>query len=284
MPPKYVVIGHITKDITAGDYTTGGTATYAALTAWNLGLSVGIVTSFDPEFSPDELPADIPIARTPAAKTTTFQNIYHDCRRKQLIHSVAAPINPAVVPPTWRRSPIIHLGPLANEVPIEITHIFDDRSLIGVTPQGWMRQWNESGHVKPRLWHEAEEVLRHADVLVFSDEDVAYMLEEIDRLVNLARIAVVTRGAAGATLFLAGNPTHHPAFAATEVDPTGAGDVFTAAFLIRLHETGDPHEAVRFANATASLSIERPGLHGIPTRDQVQRRLRHGRIQSIQYE
>ncbi len=284
MSPDYVVIGHITKDLTPDGYTIGGTATYAALTARNLGLSVGIVTSFDPSFDPDSLLADVAIAHIPAANTTTFQNIYRNGRRQQFVHAVATPIKPADVPPAWQHSPVVHLGPLVNEISGEIMDTFDRQSLIGVTPQGWMRQWDVSGRVQPRRWEEAEDVLRRAEVLVFSEEDIAHRPDEIDRFAQLARIMVVTQGPAGATLFLAGQPTHYPAFEAAEVDPTGAGDVFAAAFLVRLHETGDPHQATHFANAVASLSIEGPGVHGIPTRDQVERRLRYGRMRKIRHE
>lgn len=284
MPPEYVVVGHVTKDLISNGYTIGGTATYAALTAHKLGLSVGIVTSFDSSFDLDSLLTDISIARTPASETTTFQNIYRDGRREQFVHAVAAPIELAAIHPTWRQSSIIHLGPLVKEIPDDIVGIFDRHSLIGVTPQGWMRQWDESGRVEPRRWHEARDILRRADVLVFSEEDVADMPGEIDRLLDLAPIMVVTRGPAGATLFLDGEPTHHPAFEAAEVDPTGAGDVFAAAFLTRLRETNDPHEATHFAHAVASLSIEAPGVHGIPSRDQVEHRLRHGHLRNVRHE
>jgi sugar/nucleoside kinase (ribokinase family) len=54
------------------------------------------------------------------------------------------------------------------------------------------------------------------------------------------------------------------------VDPTGAGDVFAPAFMIRLIETGDPCEAAQFANVVASFSIEGPGVTGIPMRKQVE--------------
>ncbi len=284
MPPDYVVIGHITKDLTPDGYTIGGTATYAALTARNLGLSVGVVTSFDPDFDPGDFLAGIQIANIPAGHTTTFENIYHNGRRKQFVHAVAASIEPAAVPMTWRDSPIIHLGPLVNEIPDYIMGVFNSRSLIGVTPQGWMRQWDDSGFVQPRRWLEAESFMRRADVLVFSEEDVASMPDEIDRFAGLARLMVVTRGPAGASLYVAGQRTDYPAFEAAEVDPTGAGDVFAAAFLIRLRETGNPHEATRFANAVASLSIEGPGVQGIPTRDQVEHRLRHGRSRGLRHE
>jgi sugar/nucleoside kinase (ribokinase family) len=54
------------------------------------------------------------------------------------------------------------------------------------------------------------------------------------------------------------------------VDATGAGDVFAAAFFIRLQATRDPWEAARFATSIASRSITRPGLEGIPTRAEIE--------------
>jgi sugar/nucleoside kinase (ribokinase family) len=49
------------------------------------------------------------------------------------------------------------------------------------------------------------------------------------------------------------------------VDATGAGDVFAAAFFVRLLTTRDPWEATRFATLLASHSVTRAGLDGIPT-------------------
>ena len=55
------------------------------------------------------------------------------------------------------------------------------------------------------------------------------------------------------------------AFAAREVDPTGAGDVFAAAFLCWLDRTDDARAAVRFANHVAACSVERLGVESAPT-------------------
>ena len=73
---------------------------------------------------------------------------------------------------------------------------------------------------------------------------------------------------AGPRSIAAGGPITSPP-GRREVDPTGAGDVFAAAYLIRYHETGDPYEAAQFANLVASFSVEAPGTEGIPTRDEV---------------
>ena len=54
-----------------------------------------------------------------------------------------------------------------------------------------------------------------------------------------------------------------------EVDPTGAGDIFAAAFFINLYETDDPWASARFANQVAALSVTRRGLASVPTREEM---------------
>jgi sugar/nucleoside kinase (ribokinase family) len=50
------------------------------------------------------------------------------------------------------------------------------------------------------------------------------------------------------------------------VDPTGAGDVFAAAFLVRYHLEGDPWEAAAAATCAASMSVEGEGWSTVPER------------------
>jgi len=58
---------------------------------------------------------------------------------------------------------------------------------------------------------------------------------------------------------------------AEEIDSTGAGDVFAAAFMLRLRESRDPLEAAGFANRVAAYSVTAPGIQaldalaGLPT-------------------
>jgi sugar/nucleoside kinase (ribokinase family) len=86
-------------------------------------------------------------------------------------------------------------------------------------------------------------------------------------------LLVATDGRHGATLFQHGVAESFPAYPTIEVDPTGAGDVFATAFLVQLHRHGDPRKAVDFANCVASLSIEQQGTTGIPTLEEVQKKL-----------
>jgi len=65
-----------------------------------------------------------------------------------------------------------------------------------------------------------------------------------------------------------------PAFAADVVDTTGAGDAFTAAFAVALAEGNDEREAVRWGCAAGAHMVEHHGVvPGLPTRDQLERRL-----------
>jgi ribokinase len=65
-----------------------------------------------------------------------------------------------------------------------------------------------------------------------------------------------------------------PAFPASVVDTTGAGDAFTAAFAVALAEGRDEREAVRWGCAAGAHMVEHPGVvPGLPTRTELERRL-----------
>ncbi len=276
--PDFLAIGHVTKDVLAGGgYTIGGTVTYAALTARSLGLSVAVLTS-----APDELDlsvhlpgVDLHVVDAPDA--TTFENIYEGQHRQQYLHATAAPLRATHLPPDWKNSSIVLLGPVAGELGLDWPSEFSS-GLVGVTPQGWMRQWDSSGRVTTRPWLAAQEVLCDVGVLVFSEEDVGGDSALIQRYAEMASIAVVTRGCNGATVFHKGASRQFPAYRVRAMDPTGAGDVFAAAFLVRLRETKDPWISAPFANCAASFAIEGHGVNAIANREQVEERLRHGEL------
>ncbi len=268
-PVDYLVIGHITIDLTPSGPALGGSAVYSALTARALGLRVGIVTVRGNEIPLTGL-EDIPVVVSGAEYSTTFENIYTPQGRTQYIRRVAPEIDLAIVPNAWRRAKIIHLAPVAQEVEAVLPAGFRP-SLLGLTPQGWMRAWNEEGLVSPCRWQGAESALAQAGAVVFSVEDVGSDEEAIEQYAHFGRLLAVTEGLAGARVFWNGDSRRFRAPKVEEVDATGAGDVFAAAFFIRLLNTRDPWEAARFANQIASISVKRYGVAGVPTYDEVQR-------------
>jgi sugar/nucleoside kinase (ribokinase family) len=263
----YLAIGHVTRDLVDGGFTIGGTVSYAARTARALGCRVGVVTSASPELDLSQLRSGIQVARIPAAATTTFENIYTAEGRRQVVHSVAETLVPGMVPTNWRTT-LVHLGPVVRECDPTLINAFDD-AFVAITPQGWMRRRDRAGRVSRCPWKEAEELLARADAVVLSKEDVEGDETLVTRYAAQTRVLVVTQGALGCTVYTAGQSRHSPAPAVNEVDPTGAGDIFAAAFFLWLQRSGDPWAAARFANCVAAQSVTRVGLASIPTPEEV---------------
>ena len=283
----FLVVGHITRDRAPQGFRLGGTVSYAAVTALRLGWHPGILTSGSPEglipTSDPEAPGNVaappgsPLEKAaihllPSPTTTTFANVYRGNQRIQILEAVAGPIDPSQLPPAWAGVPVVLLGPLTGELPPTWAGAFPNATL-AVTPQGWMRCWDASGRIRATRWETAAEFLPRADVVILSRDDVGGDDTYIFDLIRQTRTLVVTDGYRGAMIYHRGAAYHVPAQPTHEVDPTGAGDVFATAFVLRLVETGDPVVAGRFAHMAASISIEGLGMEAIPSREQVETRL-----------
>lgn len=268
----YLMLGHFTRDLLPDhSITPGGTALYASLAAERLGSKVGVVSA--PAELPDDWPGDIQIAFRPELSPPTFENRYTPEGRFQILHTDSGEISFEDIPESWRNAPIVHLGPIAAETPESLIKAFPN-ALLGVTPQGWMRVWGElPGPISYRVWQPSAEALSSIDVLILSIEDVHGDEALVRDYARHCPLVALTRGALGSTLFVRGEPHAIAAYPASESDPTGAGDVFAAALLVRLHETDDPLEAARFAACVAAASVEGRGASAIPYRKSVEERL-----------
>lgn len=283
--PDLLLVGHATRDLLPdGGWRLGGTVVYAALTALRLGKRPAIVTAAAPDVlaALAALAPQIPIAAIPSAASTTFENRYlPDGHRRQCLRDRASDLTLAAIPDTWREAPLVLLAPLAQEIASDLATAFP-HARVAATPQGWLRRWDATGMVFASEWTGAAQVLPHLAALILSYEDLAPGPPSsspsaaealIARWAQSVPLLVVTRGANGADLWQGTQRAHVPAYPVREVDPTGAGDVFAAAFLCRWHDTADPHHAVAFANRAAAFAVERPGIEGIPTLAEVLARL-----------
>src|SRR3990172_12863097 len=113
-PVDYLVIGHLSCDITPDGPRLGGTAAYSSLMGRALGLRVGVVTAWDGEVSLDVLDG-ILVHSIPAIHSTTFENKYTPAGRIQHIHHSAPDLSFDDIPEPWRHTPIVHIGPIAGE-------------------------------------------------------------------------------------------------------------------------------------------------------------------------
>jgi len=275
--PDFLVIGHLAKDKATEGWRLGGTAAYASLTASKLGLRTAVLTSAASDLDPSLLLPDIDVRLLPASETTVFENVYGPKGRLQYVWARAGNIAASDVPREFLAAKVVLLGPLVGEVEEEVARCFP-RSLLAISPQGWLRTILPGGRVEqisPRRWR-PRLLLKRSRALFVSEEDLppTEVEETLAHWAAQVPLLAFTRGTRGARLWSDGCWRQVPAIPAQELDPTGAGDVFAAAFLSRYVETDDVWQAALFAAAAASVSLEAPGTAAIPSRQQVEERLR----------
>lgn len=263
----YLVVGHLTADLTEDGTKLGGTVAFSGLTGHALGLQTGIITSCSEDLNRESINS-LWINIKKANKSTTFENISDGVNRKQFLFHIAENLSVNDMPAMTRTPKILHLGPVANEVDPKILDFFPN-SLKCLTPQGWFRKRNKENLVELHQWDECEKVLPKADAAVISIEDVKRNEDLISKMASSLPIFVVTENFLGARVYW-----HNDArfFSAPEVkyaDDTGAGDIFAAAFFYRYYMTKNPWEAGRFAVLLASWSVTRHHLESIPTTGEI---------------
>lgn len=267
----YLAIGHITQDLTKEGPVLGGSVSYAALTAKAMGLRVGIITAHTPDLLLPELEG-IRIVAHHSEHNTTFENIATPAGRIQFLHNRASTLDVNLIPDIWRVTPIVHFGPVDQEMSPDLVEVFPT-AFIGLTPQGWMRAWDERGKVHFNDWIEAENALKKSSAVVISINDLEDHEDQIEKLLSSVEILIITEGKAGARLYWNGNLRHFHPPEVIEMDSTGAGDIFAAAFFVRLHQTKVPWKAAIFATQLAALSVTRSGIQSVPTPAEVHTQL-----------
>jgi sugar/nucleoside kinase (ribokinase family) len=271
--PRLLTVGHVCHDRAPGGDVVGGSVTYGSLTARRLGWDVAILTSAGPDFDPArELPG-IPMFVQPAAATTRFVNEYApDGTRRQTLTGRAGDIRFDGLPPDWQAPDALLLGPLAGELGLVTATAFE-AGCVGAIAQGYVRAFDAEGRVSPKEWERPERDLLGVHVLFLSQHDVVDADRRAREFLSLVPIVALTRGWRGLTLLTRDAVHDVPSLPRPETDPTGAGDVFAAAFLVRYQETDDPLEAAAFAACAASCAVEGIGTTSLGDRAEVTRRM-----------
>lgn len=276
--PEFLVVGHLTQDVVGDDLRPGGTASYAAVVAARLGLRAAILTSAANDLVLPAQLAQVEVHRLPAAQTTVMEHRWFGRVREQYLRSRAATMSAADVPLAFHNTPIVLFGPVTGEIGPGLVDAFP-AALRGATVQGWLRRFAGDGHMEAidaAAWNH-EPLTGAVQAIFLSEEDLGTAEANVDALLDRwaahVPILAVTLGDEGARIAIAGRWHTIASMPADEVDGTGAGDAFAAAFLIRYHETANAGEAARFATAVAGFVVEAPGIAGAPTRNQVNTRL-----------
>jgi 1D-myo-inositol 3-kinase len=263
--PDFVAIGHVTLDRFGESTRPGGSALYAAVTAHRLGLSVGLLTSHGDDFPLDVIPPKIEVVSVPAADTTRFEHRQDPGGRISHVRAVAGPLTMAAVPEDWREASLTLLAPVIDEVDPMIATLFTDGA-VGAAAQGWVRQVKRDGLVVPRPWRSPERLLQSVQALFLSRKDIRGQEIQVVEWFQRMPVGVLTADREGALLFVNGERYEIHPRPTVEVDPTGAGDVFAATFLIQYQRDGDPWQAAAAAACAGSLAVEGEGWSTVADR------------------
>ncbi len=284
--PRLLALGHVSRDRRPGGDVLGGSVTYGTLTARRLGWDAAVLTSAGPDFEPErELPG-IPAFVRRSSATTRFVNEYdEDGTRHQVVTARADDVDLEPLPASWRDPDALLLGPLVGELAGPFATALE-AGCVGAIAQGYVRALDEEGRVSARDWVHPERDLLGVHVLFLSEHDLPGADDRARELLAHVPMVALTRGWRGLTLVTRQGCHDVPTLPRPEVDPTGAGDVFAAAFLVRYQETGDPLEAAAFGACAASCAVEGVGASSLGDRAEVLRRmeLRERMIETGEWE
>ena len=271
MTPQLLIVGHIVKDVTADGWHPGGGALYAAAQASRLGIETAIVTACDRDIEPTELVPSVEWNILRVDEALKFENTYSDNRRSQRLLSSSTPLSLEAIPGPWRDASLVLLTPVFHDIDPELPRqLVTADTIVGLGAQGWLRRI-DGDRVVPGIVEPAPPWL-YGDVVFLSAEDIEDP-RAIEQWRQRVPTIVLTRGRAGYTVWDATGRHDREPVPSCEKDPTGAGDIFATAYLVRYGETHDVLEAARFAAAAAAISVEGPGIDSVATREQIEARL-----------
>ncbi len=131
--------------------------------------------------------------------------------------------------------------------------------------------------------HCPSEILELADVVSPNETELEQLsgetvsgrvsaLEAAKKLVRFGvRTVVLKLGSDGSMLVTYEGSRHFPAFKVEAVDPTAAGDAFTAALTVQLAAGTKMEEAIRYANIAGALAVTKLGAQpSLPTRNEIE--------------
>jgi len=288
-----VTVGHFAIDyihspkMVSTKPTLGGPPTYVSMAAAKLGAKVSVISKVGEDFSNNYVKwlknnkIDLSgLKQVKDASTTQFLIKYEKgWKRKLLIKARAPPILASDLPDSLQAK-AVHVAPIAHELSEElVTKLRKAASILSLDPQGFIRCFDRKGNTSLKHW-KGQSVLEQVDVYKSSLNEI----EAVTGATNLqlatkrisdygVKIIIVTRGMRGSTVFFNNTFYNIPACASKIVlDPTGAGDAFSGAFLAEYARGKEVLWCACVGSASASFVVEGVGSERFGEREETYER------------
>ncbi len=246
----------------------GGVTTYSGIAYRRHGIVTRIVTNVAEQDLPilDKLDHEqITIQNGTTTHTTQFINIFSGDQRRQKLPTTASPIKAYQIKEILDATGCVHLGPLhPMDIESDCINLIEEAKLpVFLDVQGYTRRI-EDAEVYTGVANQIKASLKISRIVKANDSEFESVLQYFDTdLANLlARYNIeefiVTQGRKGG--FVIDNKNSEVRFRAVPVqssgDPTGAGDIFFAAYVIgRFMKKMDISNACAYAAELTALQI-----------------------------
>ena len=251
------VIGNVACDLVdGGPPRVGGGPFYAAKALRILARPARILTrcarSHRDALLPDLVALGVPVTWREAETTSTFGIRYDGDRRFMQVEEVGHRWTPDDVRDPWLADAgAVHVAPLLrSDFPAETLAALGRGRRLSLDGQGLVRP-GRTGELRLDADFDAA-VLRHLSILKLAEEEAEAVLGAIDRRA-VAELGVpevlVTLGPRGSIVYADGAEAFVAANEVRNVDPTGAGDAYSTAYLAARSEGAAPVAAARRATA-----------------------------------
>jgi sugar/nucleoside kinase (ribokinase family) len=258
------VVGLISLDrVDGGIPRLGGAPVYAARTFRLLGQPAVVATKLADEDRPRLAGLGLPVVAESATRTIEFRIENDGDQRRMAIEDLGEPwraeeargwLTRALADADW-----VHAGALTRgDFPPETLAALARGRVLSFDGQGLVRRAQVGDLVLDSDYD--PEALRHVGVLKLAREELdALELELTESSLASLRVreVVVTLGRAGAVVFADGLAEHVPTIPLEGVDPTGAGDSWTTAYLGYRRRRHSPVSAARLANGAVGAILGR---------------------------
>jgi sugar/nucleoside kinase (ribokinase family) len=256
---RIAVVGSTTVDKIVGQNLSflkiGGVTTYSGITYARHGidtLAASNIAGQDQEIQARLQKENIAVFNGRTEHTTHFVNHINSGGRRQRLPRKARPISYTQIANILKSARAVHLGPLhPADIDIEAINLLNDPDLnVILDVQGYVRSVRDqimTAHII-----KANKAEYHA-ILDFYQVDLIELMSRF----NIEEFIVTLRESGGFVQKRSGDKIHYAADKIRSIeDPTGAGDVFLAAYIVgRFFQQKNISEACAYAASLVAQQI-----------------------------
>jgi sugar/nucleoside kinase (ribokinase family) len=242
------VVGNLARDLIADTPPRAGGGPFHCARALRLlpERSLIVARSGDPSLFPPLVALGVPVKRVTGTRTSSFAFHYQGDVRIMTVTELGDAWEPETAsllePGGW-----VHVASLArSDFPPETLAAFARGRRLSFDGQGLVRP-DRTGPLELDADFDPE-LLRHVSILKLAEEE-AEVMGDLGAL-DVPEV-VVTHGTRGCHVHVDGKVEHVPALG-VDVDPTGAGDMFSAAYMAARAARQSPVAAARRASTVVA--------------------------------